>query len=60
MHGLNLTEFGTVSVRRLAWAIGTNMAEAIDFMALYTPAKNEHGFCMFQMQRQVKMRGVFF
>jgi hypothetical protein len=41
MYGPNLTEFGAVSVRRLAWAIGTNMAEAIDFMALYLPQKME-------------------
>jgi hypothetical protein len=60
MYGPNLTEFGAVSVRRLAWTIGTNMAEAIDFMALYFPQKNGHGFCVFQVQRQVKMRGLFF
>jgi hypothetical protein len=39
MYGPNLTEFGVISVRRLAWAIGTNMAEAIDFMAHYLPQK---------------------
>jgi hypothetical protein len=44
MYGPNLTEFGVVSVRRLAWAIGTNMAEAIDFMALYLPRKMDMAF----------------
>ncbi|MDR2629979.1 MAG: hypothetical protein LBC60_03550 [Spirochaetaceae bacterium] len=44
MYGPNLSEFGSVSVRRLAWAIGTNMAEAIDFMALYLPQKMDMSF----------------
>jgi recombinational DNA repair protein RecR len=44
MYGPNLTEFGAVSVRRLAWAIGTNMAEAIDFMALHLPQKMDMVF----------------
>jgi hypothetical protein len=44
MYGPNLTEFGAVSVRRLAWAIGTNMAEAIDFMALYLPKNMNMAF----------------
>jgi hypothetical protein len=44
MYVPNLSEFGAVTVRRLAWAIGTNMAEAIDFMALYLPQKMDMSF----------------
>jgi hypothetical protein len=44
MYGPNLSEFGSVSVRRLAWAIGTSMGEAVDFMALYLPQKMDMAF----------------
>jgi hypothetical protein len=38
MYGPNLSEFGSVSVRRLAWGLGTNMAAAIDKMAAFMPS----------------------
>jgi hypothetical protein len=44
MYGPNLSEFGAVSVRRLAWAMGINMAKAIDFMALSLPQKMDLAF----------------
>jgi hypothetical protein len=44
MYGPELTSFGSVSVRRLAWALGVNMAQAIDFMALYLPVKMDMSF----------------
>jgi hypothetical protein len=44
MYGPELSEFGSVSVRRLAWAIGTTMAEAVDFMALYLPQNMDMSF----------------
>jgi hypothetical protein len=44
MYGPELTSFGSVSVRRLAWALGVNMAQAIDYMALYLPEKMDMSF----------------
>jgi hypothetical protein len=44
MYGPKLSEFGSVSVRRLAWAIGTSMGEAVDFMVLYLPQKMDMSF----------------
>ena len=37
MYGPNLSELSAVSVRRLAWAMGTNMGKAVEVMAQCLP-----------------------
>jgi hypothetical protein len=35
MYGPNLSELSSVSVRRLAWAMDTNMGKAVDAMVIF-------------------------
>ena len=38
MYSPNFSELAAVSVRRLAWAMGSNMAQAVDLMVQALPA----------------------
>jgi hypothetical protein len=38
MYGPNLSELAAVTVRRLAWAMGSNMALAVDVLVKALPA----------------------
>ena len=47
MYSPNFSELAAVSVRRLAWAMGGNMGQAVDAMVLLLPSKiNQEKVCL--------------
>ena len=46
MYSPNFSELAAVSVRRLAWAMGANMGQAVDAMVLLLPGHiNQEKIC---------------
>jgi hypothetical protein len=41
MYAPNFSELAAVTVRRLAWAMGANMGQAVDVLVKALPARNE-------------------
>jgi hypothetical protein len=56
MYGPNFSEFASVSVRRLAWALGVNMGAAINRMAGLLPAEFDKSLVCQRCRDQTKCR----